>query len=219
MKKQLIIKKQFIATALIAGFTLASLSQTALADSSRRFKSTINTSAVNTSAINTPIRAVRINVVLSDDLIYRANHLSKNLRHRPHNYRDGFEGHGFYGERDLNHLAEHLKTKLGKQLSKHGIAISDDADAVLNVILKNVQPTRPTFYQRTKFPSLSYESYGLGGAGFEANLVVDGKDSGSTTYAWFATDLYDAQFSGTWSDTRRAISHFARKTAQSLKHD
>lgn len=205
------MKKLLIATILGTSLTLgaANIASDVEAYGRKSFKTTATL----------PANTVKINVSLSDDLIYRANHLSKDIRHRSHrsSLRDGFAGHGFYGDQDLEKLTDRLKRKMEKQLTKQGIEISESSGTVLNLVLTDVSPNRPTFRQMSAQASLSYRSFGIGGAEFTGTLIVDGKVTGEISYAWFESDIRDARYGGTWSDTHRAIDLFSKKTAKSLR--
>ena len=205
MKK--IVQSTFLALAVSAG-TLA-IANPAMASSSRHFTSTMR-------APNVP---VRINVTLGDDLAYRADNLSKKLKdkHNSRSLRNGFAGNGYFGQRDLDKLTARLKTHMEARLEKNGIAVSDDATTVLNLVIIDAKPNRPTFTQISKDSSLSMRSFGIGGAEFEGTLVSPSGKQGMVSYKWFENDIRDAAYGGTWSDANRAIDRFARKTAKALR--
>lgn len=205
MKK--IVKSTIIALAVSLG-TLA-VTSPAMAGSSRHF----------TSTLQTPSVPVRINVTLGEDLAYRAENLSTNIRDKfnSRSLNNGFANNGYFGQRDLDMLTKRLKTKMEARLEKNGITVSDDATTVLNLIITDARPNRPTFRQMSKSVSLSTHSFGVGGAKFEGTLVNASGEQGNVSYSWFETDISYAQHGGTWSDAYRAIDKFARKTAKSLK--
>lgn len=208
------MKKLLLASILGTALTLGAVSLTgdAFADGSKTFKSTISV----------PTGAIKINVSLSDDLVYRANHMSKDLKYRSRSYsvggyRNGFIGHGFYGDKDLAKLTTRLKTKMEAQLVKQGIEVNEQSANVLNIVLTDVSSTRPTFNQMRKSHSLSMQSFGIGGAEFSGTLVVNGETSGDISYAWYESSIRNASYGGTWTDTHRAIEKFAKKTAKTLR--
>ena len=172
------------------------------------------------SSVQAPITsAVQVNVVIGDELAYRADHVSPKLRDRSNSrgLRDGFAGRGFYGQRDLDHLAARMERKLERQFEKRGIAISDQAATVLTVVITDADPSSPTFEQMSKKASLSMRSFALGGAKFEASLTVNGQPAGDMTYSWYESDIRHAAYGGgVWTDANRAIDRFAKKTAKSL---
>lgn len=172
------------------------------------------------SPLQTP---VKIEVVLSEDLAFRANNLPKKLSDRGSGSRGlgaGFSGNGFYGDRALEHLVDEVLEELTEDFTKRGIAISDDAAIILRVTLEDVKNNRPTFEQMSKEPGLSFDSFGVGGAELSGELVSnDGNSLGTVNYRWFETGLRNdgfARANGTWSDANRAISRFAKKTAKTL---
>jgi hypothetical protein len=200
-------------TALILASTALILAPMSAEAKSRGFDSTVSA----------PVQApVKIEVVLSDDLAYRANNLPKKMRDRGGAglNRSGFAGNGFYGDRALNSLIEEVYEELNEDFAKKGILVSDDADIVLRVTLEDVKNNRPTFEQLSRQPSLSFESFGIGGAEMSAELVNGSGDQlGTMSYRWFDSgfDRFDFQkANGVWSDARRAISRFSNNTAKTL---
>ncbi len=171
------------------------------------------------STLQMPATSVRINVTLGEDLAFRADNLSTKIRDR-HNSRslnNGFANNGYFGQKDLDKLTKRLKSRMETRLAKGGITVSDDAATVLNLVITDARPNRPTFNQMSRSASLSMRSFGVGGAKFEGTLVSPSGEQGEVSYGWYETDIRDAQFGGTWSDAHRAIDRFARKTAKSLR--
>jgi hypothetical protein len=162
---------------------------------------------------------VKVTVTLSEDLAYRAEHMSKNLRDRSNSrgLNDGFAARSYYGQKDLDRLMERLQRKTEERLAKQGVEISDTGSTVLNLVIVDAEPNRPTFRQLSKNPSQSYQSFGLGGATIEGSMVAAGQEAGTVSYGWYETDIRDAQYGGTWNDAHRAIDRFAKKTAKALK--
>lgn len=204
MKK---FNKSLILATAISAATL-SFTSPANANSTQKFESTLSA----------PTSAVALKVSIGEDLAYRANHLSKDIRDRGNarGFRNGFSGRGFYGEKDLNRLSERLERKLVQQLAKQGIEVSENAPTVLNFVITDADPNRPTFKQLSRNPSQSYQSFGLGGAEFSGTMTSAGQEVGDVSYAWYENDIRDAAYGGTWSDANRAIDRFARKTAKAL---
>ncbi len=205
MKK--IITTSLIALAVSTG--ALTVATTANATSNRHF----------TSTIQAPSAPVRINVTLGEDLAYRADNLSTELRdkHNSRSLRNGFSGNGYFGQRDLDKLTARLKKRMEARLEKSGVVVSDDASTVLNIVITDAKPNRPTFNQLSNDASLSMRSFGLGGAEFEGTLSNASGELGAVSYKWFETDIYDSQYGGTWTDANRAIDKFARKTAKALR--
>lgn len=172
------------------------------------------------STITEPLSSpVKIEVVLSEELAYRANNLPRKLSDRGGRSRlnSGFSNNGYYGERDLAHLTERLHRKIETSFAKKGIAVSDKSSTVLRVTLANVKPNRPTFEQLRREAGLSYQSIGIGGAEIESELITaGGRSLGTLNYTWFENDIRDAQYGGTWSDANRAISRYASRAAKTL---
>ena len=174
------------------------------------------------TTVTAPITtAVKIEVVVSEDMSHRANNLPKKISDRGHSsrLRSGFSGNGFYGDREITRLKERLESKLEKRLTKKGVQISDTASTVLRVTIEDAKPNRPTFKQLSKEPGLSYESFGNGGAELQAELIAaGGRSLGTMSYRFYETDIRDAKFGGTWGDAHRAFGRFASKAAKTISN-
>ena len=174
------------------------------------------------STISEPLSsAVKIEVVLSEDLSYRANNLPKKLSDRSNSRRlnSGFANNGFYGERDLQRLSERLQSKIENKFAKKGIEVSDNASTVLRVTIADAKPNRPTHEQLSRDVGLSFRSIGIGGAELESELIAaGGRSLGSINYKWYENDIREAQFGGTWSDAYRAFGRYASRAAKVLSN-
>ncbi len=173
----------------------------------------------NTFAL--PLESVRVEVILSEDMMWRANNLPKERRDRGsyRNSRDGFGGNGFYGDRDLDRLVERLEDRMIRRLEKEGVVVDQNSPNVLRIMLDDARPTHPTFEQMSKSPSLSRQSVSAGGASFIGEIIANnGEAQGDISYAWYESGICNAGGS-TWSDSHRAIDRFAKKTAKSLAFD
>lgn len=201
-------------TALILASTALILAPMSAVAKSRGFDSTISA----------PVQApVKIEVVLSEELAFRANNLPKKLSDRgsgTRSLRSGFSGNGFYGDKSLNLLIEEVYEELNEDFAKKGILVSDDADIVLRVTLEDARNNRPTFEQLSRQPSLSFRSFGTGGAELNGELLsASGDTLGTVSYRWFESNINQFGFhqaNGVWSDANRAISRFSNKTAKTL---
>lgn len=163
--------------------------------------------------------AVKIEVVLSEDMMHRANNLPKKLSDRSNarGLRSGFAGNGFYGDRDLERLTKRLNSKLENRFARKGIEISDTASTVLRVTIEDAKPNRPTFNQLSNQPGLSFKSIGNGGAELQAELIASGGQSlGTISYKYYENDIRFANQGGIWHDTYRAFDRFARRAAKTL---
>lgn len=174
------------------------------------------------TTVSEPITsAVKIEIIVSEDMAHRANNLPKKLSDRGHarGLRSGFSGNGFYGDRDIQRLTERLESRIEKKFTKKGIQVSDTASTILRITIEDAKPNRPTFNQLRKEPSLSFQSFGNGGAELQAELIAaGGRSLGSMSYRFYETDIRDARFGGTWSDAHRAFGRFASKAAKTLSN-
>jgi len=169
------------------------------------------------AVLSTP---VSIDVRLSDDLAYRANNLPEKLSDRgsSRGLNNGFSGNGFYGEKSLEELRLDLMEDMTHRLQKEGLQVAENAPAKLVLTIEDVKNNRPTFNQLSREPSLSYRSFGVGGAEIKGELFDSaGASLGTMDYRYFESNIRNAQYAiTTWTDTRRAFSRFSRKAAKDL---
>jgi len=167
---------------------------------------------------------VKIEVVLSEDMQHRANNLAKKISDRnfgaSRGARAGFGNNGYYGEKDLERLTELLEKRMVKKFAKKGIILSDDAPVTMRITIEDAKNNRPTFKQLSVQPSLSFNSFGTGGAELSADLIgQDGTSLGTMHYRYFEQDLrFNQQFSGIWQDANRSFARFANHAAKHLSN-
>lgn len=120
------------------------------------------------------------------------------------------------GEAELARLTGYLREELESTLvaaSWHGIA---SHETVLNVMLVDVIPNRPTLAQIQQLDTTRYSGLAPGGAELTAELLdASGHLIGQYRFRWYNPDPSGAG-NGIWSDTRLAFSLFARALTDSL---
>ena len=113
--------------------------------------------------------------------------------------------------RDLDFLKRDQRESLERELGRSGGLTADGA--VLNLVIEDATPNRPTMRQMTRTPGLSFESRGIGGATLSGTLVTaDG--TVPVSYRWYESDFRNTLASGTWSDAETTFDRFARKVAK-----
>ncbi len=199
-------KSTFISASLCTAFMVTSLPAFA---KSHGYESAL------TGPLNTP---VKIEVVLSEDLAYRANNRPKKMQHRSSiRLNAAFANNSHLGEKELGRLIERLRQRVEKRLIKEGVQVSDSAPTTLRITLEDAKPNRPTFTQMSRDTSLSYQSFGTGGAEINAEIIqANGARLGTLSYRFYETSIEFAHHNATWSDANRAIDRFARKAAKTL---
>lgn len=113
--------------------------------------------------------------------------------------------------RDLDFLKAELRESLERELGRTGGLAADGA--VLNLVIEDATPNRPTMRQMTRTPGLSYESRGIGGATLSGTLVT-AQGSVPVRYRWYESDFRNTFAAGTWSDAETSFDRFARKVAR-----
>ena len=111
----------------------------------------------------------------------------------------------YYGVRDVNQLADELRTTVTQRLARSGAYDG----ARIELVLADATPNRPTFKQLGDKPGLSERSFGIGGARIEGRVVeADGRVT-PVRYSYQATGLDDASRAGIWGDADWTIERFA----------
>lgn len=164
---------------------------------------------------------IKLEIVVSEDLAHRANNLPEKLSDRGSGNRlnSGFSNNGKYGDRAIERLLEEMNDELVADFAKRGLTLSDTAPTLLRVTIDRVKPNRPTFNQLSDDPSLSYESFSIGGADITAEFIqAGGQVIGTAEYDYYSSfqDGDFIQFAGTWTDADRAISRFSERLTKKL---
>ena len=174
-------------------------------------------------SIEQPITSpIKITVLLSEDMQYRANNLpkSRNRSRGVANFRNGFSNHGYYGEKTLAELSQSLKTKVESRFKSKGITVAEEAPLTLKITIEDARNNRPTFTQLSNQANLSFQSFGLGGAKLTAELTdASGTSLGTMSYRYYESNLFrfNSSTAGIWQDARRSFSRFASHAAKTLK--
>ena len=135
-----------------------------------------------------------------------------------------------YGERELVQLQEMLRGDLERELGRIGrLADVDTAGAVLNVVIEDAMPNRPTPQQqsvgsRPRDPRgggagpMDARSTFIGGARVSATLAdPQGGTLGRFAYAWQTSpDVTRSEYAVTWTDARRTFDRFATRLADAI---
>lgn len=163
----------------------------------------------------------KLEVVVSEDLAHRANNLPKKLSDRGSSSRLNapFANNGKYGDRAIEHLLEEMQEEIVQDFSKRGLSLSDSAPTLLRITIVDAKPNRPTFNQLSKDASLSYKSFGTGGADMTAEFIsAGGNIVGTAEYDYYSSfsDRVGIQSSGTWADADRSFSRFSKKLSKTL---
>ncbi|THD80799.1 MAG: hypothetical protein E7812_06990 [Phenylobacterium sp.] len=111
----------------------------------------------------------------------------------------------YYGVRDVNELADELRTTVTQRLAHTGAYDG----ARVELVLADATPNRPTFKQLGDKPGLSEFSFGVGGARIEGRVVAPDGRVTPVGYSYQATSLADASHAGIWGDADWTIERFA----------
>lgn len=162
----------------------------------------------------------KLEVVVSEDLAYRANNLPKKLSDRGSGSRfnAAFSNNGKYGDRAIDELLEDMQDEIVRDFGKKGLTLSEAAPTLLRITIIDAKPNRPTFNQLSQEPSLSFQSFSIGGADVSAEVVsAGGAVLGTAKYDYYSNfNDRDVQFSGIWTDADRAFSRFSKKLSKKL---
>lgn len=163
---------------------------------------------------------LKVEVVVSEDLAHRANNLPKRISDRGgvNRLNASFGANGRYGEREIEYLIEDMTEELDRDFAKYKVAQSETADLIFRVTIEEVKPNRPTYNQLATDISLSFQSFGIGGADISAEVLdADGNVLGTMEYDFYS-NLNDRPFRpvGIWQDTQIAFSRFAKRATKKL---
>lgn len=114
---------------------------------------------------------------------------------------------GVYGQRDLERLAERLRAEVQRETARAGVY--DGARIVLE--LTDAVPNRPTFKQLSDNTSLSYDSFGIGGARIEGHIVSPNGQVVPLSYRYYDPDIRYAELRDTWFEADWTIDRLARQ--------
>lgn len=113
-----------------------------------------------------------------------------------------------YGERERETVRELITTNLRRELG-------DQATRV-DLVINDATPNRPTFKQLGDNPSLSFQSFGIGGADITGKAFdAEGNVLGEVQYDWYG-DILWANTAWTWTDADRAFYRFSRLLADKV---
>lgn len=115
-----------------------------------------------------------------------------------------------YGIKDVNRLAESLRSDVERELTKTGAYDG----ARVELVLVDAKPNRPTFKQMGDNPGLSYQSFGLGGAKIEGQAIAADGTVTPLRYGWYETDIGQTWYQSTWSDAEWTFDRFATKLSR-----
>ena len=114
------------------------------------------------------------------------------------------------GERDVARQADRLARTVDRALADH----PRFQGASVRLVLKDLEPNRPTFQQVSDRPGLSpIYSLSIGGASIEGEIVTADGQSHPVRYARYSNTLGEVMGYGTWQDADRAFSRFASNLA------
>jgi hypothetical protein len=127
-----------------------------------------------------------------------------------------------YGERDVAQLVDILRNDLERELGRIGrLAEPSAAGAVLDVVIEDANPNRPTPQQQSALPrALDARSVFRGGARLSATLTARDETLGRFAYAYQTTpDIRASEFATTWTDARRTFDRFATRMADAIESE
>lgn len=109
------------------------------------------------------------------------------------------------GVKDVDRLAAELRKDVTRELERTGVL----AGGRMELVLTDVRPNRPTFRQLGNQPSLSYESFGIGGATIDGRAISVTGEVTPIHFQWYESDIREAWTKSTWSDANYAFDRFA----------
>lgn len=115
-----------------------------------------------------------------------------------------------YGAKEKTVITDIIKNEIAKKFS--------GKDYRYEISINEVSPNRPTMQQMDNKPSLSYQSFGVGGANLSGKVFdQSGKLIAETKYDYHNNDIWHAQGNWTWHDAEWAVESFVKKLAMASK--
>jgi hypothetical protein len=115
-----------------------------------------------------------------------------------------------YGEREVQALADDLRTEVERTLARAG----SHEDARVELVLTDAKPNRPTFKQLGDTLGLSPVSFGVGGASIEGRIVTATGAEIPVAYRWYEQDIRRSVGATPWLDAQWTFDRFAHRLAR-----
>lgn len=116
-----------------------------------------------------------------------------------------------FGDRDLARLTADLERRTEDALRRSGRLSADGGR--LDVVVEDLEPTRPTFEQLGAKPGLSYDSVYTGRLRVGGEYVAADGTKKPLDYD-YEGDIRWSAYGTTWSDAERGIDRFADKVGR-----
>ncbi len=117
------------------------------------------------------------------------------------------------GQRDLNDLADTLRSMVESQLKRDGLlARGASGGDRITLVIEDAKPNRPTLGQLDARPALSIRSLGVGGAEVSGALTTASGEVTPIHETWYEDDLRNERGAAmtTWSDAEYVFDKVAR---------
>ncbi len=115
------------------------------------------------------------------------------------------------GERDVNEQVADLTRQVERTLTRANAL----DDAVIDLVITDLKPNRPTMQQLSDRPGLdSMRSIYIGGAAIEGTITLPDGTKQDVKYEYYTPTIRDAAGSATWTDAQRAYDRLARNLAE-----
>ena len=114
------------------------------------------------------------------------------------------------GQRDLQEQIADLTRTLDRTLTRENAL----EGAVLDLVITDLKPNRPTIQQMTDRPGLDpIRSLSIGGAAFEGTVTLADGTRHPVKYEYYTPTIRDSVGATVWTDAGRAYSRFASALA------
>lgn len=114
------------------------------------------------------------------------------------------------GQRDVDRQVAELIETVQRTLARRGAL----QGAMINLVLTDMKPNRPTFQQAADKPGLSmFDSISIGGASIEGEVITADGQTLPVKYSRYSPSIRDVYGMGTWQDADRAFDRLADNLA------
>ena len=114
------------------------------------------------------------------------------------------------GEKEVNDQVADLTRQVERTLTSRNALDG----AVIDLVITDLQPNRPTMNQLSERPSLDpIRSLSIGGAAVEGSVTLSDGTKHDVKFKYYTPTIRDAVGASTWSDANRAYMRLSRNLA------
>lgn len=119
-------------------------------------------------------------------------------------------GSKHFGKAEVEAQAERLRQLVADDLQRLGVM----SGGRVELVLKDIRPSRPTHQELVSRPGLSFRSAALGGASIEGRMVSFDGAVTPVSFAWYASDIGHSARQSVWGDAEWTFERFSHRLSR-----